>query len=1076
LIYLLAQAAAPAVAFSGRGLTPEGTAELSGIVVDEVAPGSEIEKAGLRVGDVLHQWERLSSPPANPGAAQGVLASPFDWMWLEVEQAHRGSVVLYGERQGEPRVWHVALGEWNVHFNSEPRGRSRARPILSSRDAALYEKGQLQIRRRKLSAGIAGWRRLAARVPHQQADPVRCWLLLRIGEVWGEVGKWSRARKAFQEAADWARDDRTRVFFWEALGKSFEYQGRFLEAEDSYRAGLAIRQATEPDSLGLARSIHQIASQEWNLGNLDGAKAGFDQALALRTRWAPGSFLEADSLHSQAFIALDRSDLEAAEYFLKRAVAIQERLDPNSFWMAFKLAGLGDVYALRGDLDVATLHFEKTLEIRQRLVPDGESVATALIRLGRLKLDQGRWAEGRDFFEKALAILQRVFPRQPVIATVLNDLGDAALAAGELGRAEVSYRRALIQLARVAPQRPWTAQSWSGLAEVETRRGNWKGALVNYQKALAIYRRVGPGSDGEAHTLAGLGRIAWRAGDLKQASSRFHEAIRALEAQVGRLGGSEDVKAEFRSLRCRVYFDAAAVELELGRNEEAFNIQESARAQGFLSLLAARDLSVSDGIPAELEEERRRIGHQFRTALTSLNEVPALGQKASAKEAWRQLPILREQLDAISQRVRKLSLRPTALHFPHPLLAGEVAHELDPGMKVLAYQVGETATQVFVLSGDGHVAAFSLPIGAGDLQREVEGFRAVTENQLVFGSQAALRPLRQLYRSLLQPVEPLLIGAGRILILPDGPLHAVPWAALVRELPAQDPPKDRDWQFFVEWKPFAVALSATVWAELKHSRGRLDSDSKGEQAARASPVLPIAAFGDPVFRPGLLPEPPPLAGARVAGALRRGLDHSPLPFSRREVESIAQIFPGQVATFLGSEATEERAKSLPRSTRIVHFATHGFADERFPMNSGLMLTTPDLRDEHAEDGFLQAWEIFERVRLDADLVVLSACDSGRGKELGGEGLLSLTRAFQFAGARAVVASLWQVADEGSADLMTRFYRHLKNGAAAADALREAQLEIVAQIPWVRDPHGERREKDFSKDFVWAAFEVFGDWQ
>ncbi len=1073
LIGLLAQAAA----LSARGPASEGTAELSGIVVDEVAPGSQIEKAGLRVGDVLHRWERLASPPANPEAAQGVLASPFDWMWLEVEQAYRGSVVLYGERNGEPREWHVAAGEWNVHFNSERRGRSRARPILTSRNAALYEQGQLQIRRRKLSAGIAVWRRLVAQVPPQQGDLVRCWLLLRIGEIWGEVGNWPRAHEAFQEASRWAQDDRTRVFLWEALGKSLEYRGRFCEAEDCYRAGLAIRQAMEPDSLGLARSLHQIASQEVNLGNLDGAKMGFDQALALRARWAPRSFLEADSLHSQAFIAAERSDLEGAEQFLKQAVAIQENLNPNSFWMAFKLEGLGDIYLLRGDLEVAARHFERALDIRQRLVPNGESVATTLIRLGRLKLDQGRWTEARALFEQALAILQRVFPRHPMVAAVLNDLGDAALALGELGRAEVSYRRALVKFSQVAPKRPWTAHSWSGLAEVETRRGNWAGALVNHKKALAIYRRVGPGSDGEAHTLAGLGRIAWRTGDLKQASSRLHEAIRALEAQVGRLGGSEDVKAEFRSLRRRVYFDAAAVELELGRNEEAFNIQESARAQGFLSLLAARDLSVSDGIPAELEEERRRVGRQFRKALASLNSISAPGQQDSAEEAWRKLPILREQLDAISERVRKLGPRPTALHFPHPLLAGEIAHELDPGMKVLAYQAGETATQVFVLSEDGRVVAFSLPVGAGDLQREVEGFRAVTENRLVFGGQAALKPLRQLYRSLLQLVEPLLDGASRILILPDGPLHAVPWAALVRELPAQDPPKDRNWQFFVEWKPFAVALSATVWAELKHSRGRLDPDSKGEPAALGSPALPIAAFGDPVFRPTVLdPEPPPLAGARLAGALRQGLEPSPLPFSRREVESIAQIFPGQVAAFLGSEATEERAKSLPRGTRIVHFATHGFADERFPMNSGLVLATPDPTDEHAEDGFLQAWEIFERVRLDADLVVLSACDSGRGKELGGEGLLSLTRAFQFAGARAVVASLWQVADEGSADLMTRFYRHLKNGAAAADALREAQIEIVAQIPWVRDPHEERREKDFSKDFVWAAFEVFGDWQ
>ena len=202
------------------------------------------------------------------------------------------------------------------------------------------------------------------------------------------------------------------------------------------------------------------------------------------------------------------------------------------------------------------------------------------------------------------------------------------------------------------------------------------------------------------------------------------------------------------------------------------------------------------------------------------------------------------------------------------------------------------------------------------------------------------------------------------------------------------------------------------------------------------------------------------------------MDLPPLPFSRREVESIARLFPGQVAVFLGPEATEERAKNLPRATRIVHFATHGFADERLPMSSGLVLTTPDRKDENAEDGFLQAWEIFERVRLDADLVVLSACDSGRGKELGGEGLLSLTRAFQFAGARAVVASLWQVPDEGSADLMIRFYRHLRNGAPAADALRQAQLKIVDQA--VRNAQGT--EMDLAKDLVWAAFEVFGDWQ
>jgi CHAT domain-containing protein/Tfp pilus assembly protein PilF len=1036
---------------------------LNGVVVEEVAPGSTLEKAGLRAGDILESWERPPSPPANPEPAQGLLSSPFDWMWLEVEQAHRGLVVLNGYRNGQRRAWYVSLGEWNVHFNSEPRGRSRVRPAFSSPYAALYEKGRLQIRRRRLQDGVSTWVQLSGEIPQEQEDPLRSWLLLRVGEIWANGGDWKRAHQAFQEAAHSGRNGRTRVFLWEAVGKSLEYQGLFKKAEDSYRMALGIREAIEPDSLGVARSVHQIASQEWNLGNLNKAKAGFDQALALRTRWAPGSFLEADSLHSQGFIALDRSDLEGAEYFLKRAVAIQERFAPDSFWMAFKLEGLGNVYALRGDLDVATHHFERALRIRERLVPNGESVALALIRLGRLKLDHGRWKEGQDLFEQALAILQRVFPRHPMVAGVFNSLGDAALAAGELGRAEAFYRQALNLLADVAPDHPWSAQSLNGLADVEYRRGNWKIALADRERALAVCRRVGSGTDGEARTLAGMGRIAWHEGELDQASSRLQEAIQVLEAQVGRLGGSEDVKADFRALRRGVYFDAAEVELELGRTERAFDIQEAARAQGFLSLLATRDLRASEGIPPELEAERRRVSRLFRKTLSSINSMSAPREPGSLEKASRELSVLREQLDSISEQIRLLSPHATTF-FPKPLRLEEVARELDSDMQIVAYQVGETATHVFVLSRDGRVEAFKLPTGAGEIQRDVERFRAAMENRLLDGGQATLEPLQRLYRSLLKPVEPLLNGAGRLLILPDGPLHAVPWAALVRDLETSGSKEGRSWQFLVEWKPFSVALSATVWAELKSSRGRLTSSR------------PMAAFGDPVFRPALESTPSSLAEARLKGSVHRGLDPSPLPFSRLEVESIAQLFPGQFSLFLGSEATEERVKGLSRDTRIVHFATHGFADERLPMNSGLLLTAPDRRDEGAEDGFLQAWEIFESVRLDADLVVLSACDSGRGKELGGEGLLSLTRAFQFAGARAVIASLWKVADKGSADLMVRFYRKLKNGSPIADALREAQIEAIAGIPWIQSTPGKRTEANLSNEMAWAAFEVFGDWQ
>jgi CHAT domain-containing protein len=151
--------------------------------------------------------------------------------------------------------------------------------------------------------------------------------------------------------------------------------------------------------------------------------------------------------------------------------------------------------------------------------------------------------------------------------------------------------------------------------------------------------------------------------------------------------------------------------------------------------------------------------------------------------------------------------------------------------------------------------------------------------------------------------------------------------------------------------------------------------------------------------------------------------------------------------------------------RYIHFACHGFLDERFPLNSGLALTIPERPAEGADNGLLQAWEIFDQVRLEADLVTLSACGTALGKEMGGEGLLGLVRAFHYAGARAVLASLWSVSDASTAELMKRFYGHLRSGKAADEALRLAQLEMIRQPPARGSVGWPPRH--------WAAFQLNG---
>ena len=252
----------------------------------------------------------------------------------------------------------------------------------------------------------------------------------------------------------------------------------------------------------------------------------------------------------------------------------------------------------------------------------------------------------------------------------------------------------------------------------------------------------------------------------------------------------------------------------------------------------------------------------------------------------------------------------------------------------------------------------------------------------------------------------------------------------------------------MEWKPLHTALSATVYAELR----------KAARSASAAPTL--VAFGDPVY-------PARAAGSASAARelptlVQRGYALSPLPATRAEVTAVSRAFGTHATIYLGADATESRAKSITRTTYL-HFATHGLLDSRSPLDSALALTLPAEQRDGEENGMLQAWEILEQVRIDADLVTLSACETALGGDVAGEGLVGLTRAFHYAGARTVLGSLWRVADESTSDLMTRFYDGLRVGLTKDEALRRAQLTAIAK-PATRAP------------FHWAAFSLSGDWR
>jgi CHAT domain-containing protein len=569
------------------------------------------------------------------------------------------------------------------------------------------------------------------------------------------------------------------------------------------------------------------------------------------------------------------------------------------------------------------------------------------------------------------------------------------------------------------------------------------------------------------HTLAFhvLSRLLLGMGRFQEAARYADLSIKSLEVQSGKPGGPEEAKGQFRGRNGGIYRNALRLQLELGRPQEAFHLLERFRAQAFLALLAERDLSLSANSSPELDQEHRRLAVSYDRNELQLTALDPEKDRDAIEALRREQVQLRRRRDEIAIEIRRTSPRLAAVQYPQALTFEQVREAPDPGTVMLSYSSGTEEAQLFIVTRGREIQVKRLEVGREVLEKDVYRFRQLIDQTRAssgLGAEGLDWFSRRLYDLLVKPAEPWIAAGDRIVVVPDGPLHLLPFAALTR----------KDGRHLVEWKPLSTVLSGTVFAELKKQR-------REAAAGAETSSLQWVAFGDPWFPPRLAQSGPEDIGeARLRSlSTRAQLRWKRLPQSRREVEEIAVLFPPERRqTYLDREASEERAKAVRRDARIVHFATHGYVDDRSPFDSGLVLSIPEELSEGHDNGLLQVWEIFESVRLDADLVVLSACETGMGEIRGGEGIIGLTRAFQYAGARSVLASLWRVEDEATAELMQRFYRHLRAGKAKDEALRAAQLELIRRPLRVPDGRGGWTERNAAAPYFWAALQLVGDRQ
>lgn len=1043
-----------------------------GVIVEEVDRDSVLEKVGLRPGDRLFAWKRLEG-------GEGEIRTVFDWLWVKTEQAPRGTVRLRGERNGVATVFEVSKGPWDV----------RVRPEMAEDVLQTYTEGRRRIEAGDSEGGIALWDQLVQSTEQQTALDLKCWLLLQISEAWSKTKQGEKARSALQVALAQARDAQTQVTLWEALGKHYELanemahaeaslrsaletgeaawgeslqaastmtrlgtvlrrQNRLNDAAQIYSRALEIRQRWAPDSLDVVDSLHQLSNVASARGDLDRMAELNQRALEVLKQWPPDSLAMASILSDSAGLAIDRGLFEEAAATLQRVLAILERRSPDSLQMATSLDDFGLVTRQRGDTESAMELHQRALAIRERLAPNSLGTAYSLTNLGQIALRSDDLATAAELYQRALAIWGKAAPQGLGVAGCLDSLGNIAALQGDLDEAWDLRNRALEIFERLAPGGLLMARNLNHLGKDAEARNDLSLALDLQQRALAIQERLAPGTLDEALTLQQLGRVYRRTRRSDQAAQFLTRAIDALESQAGRIGGSQDLQATFRARHEEIYSDAIEVELERGHTAEAFNLVERSRARSFLTLLAERDLTFSGEIPDALENSRRDNAARYDQALRKLAQwTPKAGE--DAREALHsELSRLRRERDEIVVEIRKASPRLAALRQPQPLDLAAARKVLDAGTLALSYSIGKDQTALFAMTREGGIQVRILPLGEENLRRDVASFLERIQSQ-----EAPTDLARSFYRALIEPVADLVERSERVLILPDGPLHRLPFGALIRDTAGRR-------QYLAEWKPLHSALSLTIYGTLR--------SGEPSQSSR------LVAFGDARY-----PKDVAASGENRDLILRspglRSFDWAPLPYSRREVESIAAAYP-EARLYLGEEATEERAKAVGRDVRVLHFATHAYLNDRTPLDSALVLTIPEGLPAGRDNGLLQVWEIFESVRLDADLVVLSACESALGRELSGEGLIGLTRAFQYAGARSVVATLWDVADQTTAELMARFYRHLAAGLSKDEALRAAQIELIRQPVRITTASGQALETDASAPFFWAAFQLFGDWR
>jgi CHAT domain-containing protein/tetratricopeptide (TPR) repeat protein len=922
------------------------------------------------------------------------------------------------------------------------------------------------------------------------------------------MGQYANAAEAAEKGGPLARaagNKNLEAYLLDELGASFSNRGERKQALDIFLEALKLR--SDADPVGRSMTLNNIAIAYWGIGERRKALGYLEQFVSLLHEMGE-RLKESTTLGNMCVVHNDLGEFKQAFELCRQALEIKREIK-DIVGQATTLSNTGNIYGNMGD-------YEKALDLYQQALALHNSIKNepgAAIVINNIAWAYGQLGEPQkaiDYYTQAIESVRKR-NKKDSLATLYSNIGASYAELKDFSKALEFHLQAL-ELRPEKDDRDGRAMSLNNIASCYSHLGDQQKALEYYTQAVAMYRTV-ENNRSLSTALKNFGAFQRKQGQIAKALEYLNEArtlsanvsdpsgeastlseIAKLEFDRGNLpaalklieqaiGLTESIRINLKSQSFRTSYLASVREyyefeiqvlmaLHQQRPDEGFaaaaiQVSERSRARSLLELLREARAEIRQGADPSLvalEGQLRRMIVEKAQSQTRLLSGKYTEEQAVA--AAKEVDDLTTEYDEVQRRIRESSPRYAALVEPAPLSVTELQKRvLDQNTLLLEYALGEQKSFVWVVASDS-VKTFELP-GRAAIEQEAKRFyQLLTErgttvpNETLAQQQQRLAHVETDYSTVAAKLSGMLLGPPaaelgqkRLLVVAEGVLQYVPFAAL--PAPGGDVPLIVDHEI--------VNLpSASVLALLREEFGDRKSASKT-----------VAVLADPVFSAD---------DARLAHATKIAADSSPfvdaqrsavesgmdglvrLRFSRQEADEIARLAGDKrnmkAVDFAANRATATDARL--GDYQIVHFATHGLINNQHPDLSGVVLSLVDEQGK-AQNGFLRLYDIYN-LKLNADLVVLSACQTALGKEIKGEGLIGLTRGFMYAGAPRVVATLWRIDDRASADMMRRFYEAmLKDGLRPTAALRAAQISMLRDRRW-HSPH------------FWAPFTLQGEWR